>query len=801
VLEGAQSVMITVLPADTGRSPFGRFAPPPFVEGEETPAEVDETESLPSAEASAIVANLPPPPPLGEPSFPDLASEGGARPDTRTVSRTARQWQPERFDQLRRGTFEGAALDMDGAIRLSVAPRALPSAPLNFVWSVAPDGEAGLLLGGGVGGRIARVGAEPSEQTYPALPGAFVTALARSENGDLYAGLSPEGALCRVGQRGYEVVAPLNARYVNAMRWHDGVLYLATGLPAQVLAWDGNTLRCLLTIDETHFSALTVGADGVVYAGTSERGMVYRINPAGGVSPIATLSEPSIVALATDATGNLYIATAPSGQLYRWTPKSGLTPLHSQLRREWRALVMHHDSLYALTPEEVYWIPTDSETLSPALIFRQRGLQLIGGGVVSERLHLASADGRLYVLEPAAEGVYLSPVLDAGAPARWGALRWSASLPDGAQLTLQTRSGNTPEPDASWSLWTTAYENPEGSTILSPPAQYLQVRVHLKGAGDAVPTLHRFSVSYMPQNRPPEVQLIGLMPYKAVSGKHTLRWRGRDPDGDTLRYEVQIARDGTNEWQPLKNGQPKPNGNPTADMPTAPNAPPSIDALGLDDLPEEFREQIRQQMARVGQTRMPDADAPEPEVDDAPSRAERPDAKTRFEWDTTQVPDGVYLLRVMATDEPASPTDYAAVYSPAVPIVVCNTPPVVSVRERDVKVAEDSVVELTGFAFQYFVERKEGSANGGEQTSERARRILRQSAPIVGVQYQIGDGEWFSAEPLDGMFDSAFEPFRIRTKPLPPGEHTMRIKVFNGAGKSTVVEPKVSVPAKPTATE
>jgi len=200
-------------------------------------------------------------------------------------------------------------------------------------------------------------------------------------------------------------------------------------------------------------------------------------------------------------------------------------------------------------------------------------------------------------------------------------------------------------------------------------------------------------------------------------------------------------------------------------------------------------------MAQVGQARMPDADAPEPESDDAPSRAERPDAKTRFEWDTTQVPDGVYLLRIMATDEPASPTDYATVYSPAVPIVVCNTPPVVSVRERDVKVAEDGVAELTGFAFQYFEERKEGSADSGEQASERARRILRQSAPIVGVQYQIGDGEWFSAEPLDGMFDSAFEPFRIRTKPLPAGEHTVRIKVFNGAGKSAAVEQKLSVPA------
>jgi hypothetical protein len=264
---------------------------------------------------------------------------------------------------------------------------------------------------------------------------------------------------------------------------------------------------------------------------------------------------------------------------------------------------------------------------------------------------------------------------------------------------------------------------------------------------------------------------------------------------------VQIARDGTGDWQPLKNGQPKPNGSPTADMPTAPNAPPSLDALGLDDLPEEFRAQIQQQMAQVGQARMPDADAPEPEVDDAPSRAERPDAKTRFEWDTTQVPDGVYLLRVMATDEPASPTDYATVYSPAVPIVVCNTPPVVSVRERDVKITEEGVAELTGFAWQSFEERAAGSADGGEQGSERARRILRQSAPIVGVQYQVGDGEWFSAEPLDGMFDSAFEPFRIRTKPLPAGEHTVRVKVFNGAGKTAEMEQKVSVPAKPTATE
>ncbi|BCW96843.1 MAG: hypothetical protein WHS44_12895 [Fimbriimonadales bacterium] len=801
VLEGAQSVMITVLPADSS-SPFAGIAPP-FAAGEDADAESESAEDVPAPGVGAALGNLPPPPPLEEPAFPDLAAEVGGRDAARAVSRAARQWQPDRFEQLRRGVFEGAALGMDGAIRLSVAPRALPDAPLEFVWSVAPNGESGLLLGGGVGGRALRIGAEPPAQPYPALPGAFVTALARAENGDLYAGLSPEGALCRVGQRGYEVVASLNARYVNAMRWRDGVLYIATGLPAQVLAWDGNRLQQLLTVDETHFSALTVGADGALYAGTSERGMVYRIAPTGAVSPLATLAEPSVVALAADAAGNLYIATAPSGQLYRWTPAGGLTPLHSALKRSWRALILHKDALYALTPDEAFRLSLDSDTAQPELIFRQRGLQLVGGGMVGERLHLASADGRLYALEPATEGVYLSPVLDAGAPARWGALRWSARLPNGAQIALHTRSGNTPEPDASWSPWTTAYGNAEGSPILSPPAQYLQVRVQLKGAADASPTLHRFSVSYLPQNRPPEVQLIGMTPYKAISGKHTLRWRGRDPDGDTLRFEVQIARDGAAQWQPLKNGQPAPNETP-AQPSAAITPPPPTDALGLDDLPEEFREQILQQMARVGQTRLPKDDANAPESDEAPRDAERADARNQFVWDTTQTPDGVYLLRVMATDEPASPTEHATVYSTVVPVVVCNTPPVVSIRERDVRIGDDGSAELSGFAFQYFEERETPAAAGGagnDSENARVRRILRQSAPIVGVQYQIGDGDWFSAEPLDGLFDSAFEAFRIRTRSLPPGEHTVRVKVFNAAGKSAQIEQKVSVPAAGKAQE
>ncbi|MCS7190609.1 MAG: hypothetical protein NZ843_03290, partial [Fimbriimonadales bacterium] len=456
-LEGSQSVVITVLPADTGRAPLEAGAPPFADDG----ATYDETEephgstriSMETTTSIEITGEPPVPPDGDEVALSDVPARR-----ERPVSRAPRTWQPSDFKQLRRGTFEGVALQTDGSLRLALTPQHTRTAPMEFVWSALAD-ETGIIVGGGIGGRIVRFGQEPTEQPYPALPGGFVTALARSENGDLYAGVSPEGVVYRVGQRGNEPVVSTGARYVNALAWREGTLYVATGAPARLLAWDGNTLLTLLSSDETHFTALAIDSGGVLYAGTSERGIVYRITPTGGATPIADLSESHIMALATDEAGNLYIAAAPSGNLYRWTREGNLTPLHQE-RLNWRGLLRNGRTLYAFTDTEVYALDLREATPKPALMYRQQGLQLVGGGASGNQLQLVSADGRLMTLAPAAQGAYLSPVLDAGAPARWGTLRWSAILPDGTTATVQTRSGNTREPDATWSAWSAPYTDP-----------------------------------------------------------------------------------------------------------------------------------------------------------------------------------------------------------------------------------------------------------------------------------------------------------------------------------------------------
>ena len=88
----------------------------------------------------------------------------------------------------------------------------------------------------------------------------------------------------------------------------------------------------------------------------------------------------------------------------------------------------------------------------------------------------------------AASGEFLSSVFDASRNATWGIASWNATLPAGATLVVETRSGNSATPDATWSDWSAVSS---GSQVASPAGRYLQYRVRMtsSGAGDVTPVL------------------------------------------------------------------------------------------------------------------------------------------------------------------------------------------------------------------------------------------------------------------------------------------------------------------------
>jgi N,N-dimethylformamidase beta subunit-like protein/uncharacterized protein DUF4082/Big-like domain-containing protein/purple acid phosphatase-like protein len=94
----------------------------------------------------------------------------------------------------------------------------------------------------------------------------------------------------------------------------------------------------------------------------------------------------------------------------------------------------------------------------------------------------------------ATAGTFTSRVLDAGAVADWGRVEAGTTLAAGTGLTLETRSGDTATPDASWSAWQPAAS---GSDSPSPNARYIQYRASLTtGSTRATPTLDSVRIRY-----------------------------------------------------------------------------------------------------------------------------------------------------------------------------------------------------------------------------------------------------------------------------------------------------------------
>jgi hypothetical protein len=116
---------------------------------------------------------------------------------------------------------------------------------------------------------------------------------------------------------------------------------------------------------------------------------------------------------------------------------------------------------------------------------------------------------------PYGQGDYTSVVFDSGWKTAWQGLSWTGSTPAGTTLNFQTRSGNTPGADASWSAW-----QPLASPIASPESRYFQFRAYFSTTNALLsPVVEQVRVNFAPVQESPPLTL-GF----AESGGLTLRW-------------------------------------------------------------------------------------------------------------------------------------------------------------------------------------------------------------------------------------------------------------------------------------
>jgi hypothetical protein len=263
----------------------------------------------------------------------------------------------------------------------------------------------------------------------------------------------------------------------------------------------GGKVRALLDIEPGEVTSVAIGADGSVFAaavdgeGKLSKGAtakakdeaddedkkakkkpkprkvksaeIWRIGPDGGARILFQSKEHGAYALALLG-DELFAGTGPRGRVLRIDPR-GDKPVGVLLR------VSDHDEVTSLL----------ADTRVPAIPGKKAGLVL------------GTAHGpAVLVTAPAAKSAYLSGALDSEAIARYG----NATSKGAAGARLSLRTGNTKEPDATWSAWSS-------DLGAAPRAQYAQVKAEL-GAGAALSGL---SLSFLVDNRPPRVDRVEVL--------------------------------------------------------------------------------------------------------------------------------------------------------------------------------------------------------------------------------------------------------------------------------------------------
>ena len=226
---------------------------------------------------------------------------------------------------------------------------------------------------------------------------------------------------------------------------------------------------------------------------TAAKSAIYKISQDGGNDIIWTSTNSGFSILPDTAGSGVFVGTSDKGRIYRVSDDGDET------------LVLQSDAGQIST-----FVSTASGIFAAA-----------------------SNQGNLYRLNTAAgaEGSYESAVLDAKSTSAWGRIWWQAN----GNVQLQTRSGNTEDPDETWSPWSVSYADQKGGTIASPKARFLQWRALLRSSA-ATASLSEVNVSYLGRNIAPEVLQIqilptnvGLAPNPAVQIDPNIELSGLDP--------------------------------------------------------------------------------------------------------------------------------------------------------------------------------------------------------------------------------------------------------------------------------
>ena len=404
------------------------------------------------------------------------------------------------------------------------------------------------------------------------LPGLLVSALAADSKGNLYAAAAPGGEIYKIEDKLARPVCKVSESIVSALAFDSrDCLYIGTCGSGRVYTLAagksdaGLNADLLCDTNQAHITALNYNErEHKLYIGTAEKGCVYSIDSGSKLKAEFESGEHIVTGVARDNAGNLFISTAGSGKLFRVyangqsdvvaTSEAFYTMFYDS--REDR--VYCGDAEGDITRVEIDQA-TDQARFIPVCHTEQEAVNALG--VLDGKLYCGTSNNaqvRSFALIANGEPVYSSAVHDAARPAVWSRLRFYDVLNQEnvslyRAIRVESRSGESSQPDQSWSPWTAALSDHEGFVLKSPAARYLQYRLTWKLpeklVRDTDLIVSRVDVTFQASNQTPTISSLSLKNGDALNDTVQMAITGADQDADNLSLAIDLSDDSGKSWK------------------------------------------------------------------------------------------------------------------------------------------------------------------------------------------------------------------------------------------------------------
>jgi hypothetical protein len=685
-------------------------------------------------------------------------------------------WTQSTLEQLEKGTPEGVALTSDGHLREGPGLTSLLTTPSTFVWSMAVDKNGTAYLGTQAPATVLRVGTKPGAKPFTLFDtkDVSVQAVRLGPDGALYAATMPSGKVYKLnpdatakqddsnatvvfdmsklpageagktGADGAEKQA--KAHYIWDMTFDkQGRLYIATGNPAAVFRVDvkspGAQPEEFFKSDEAHIRSLAWDAKGNLIAGSVGTGLVYRIDPQGKGYVIFDAPRGEITALAVGPDGVIYAAgvgekghnplpplpvqgmatvtisivqpgsmqaanqstTVPEGtEIYALKEGEAPRTLWSSKPDIVYALAMRPDGLLAVSGNRghVYLIHADGSYADVGHLDAQQGLSVAEEpGQSGEVLIGTGNTGKVFSLGAAGKHEYSSDVLDAGAMARYGRVEIE---PGSADYQILTRSGNIEQPVRGWTDWAPLKDG----VVASPPGRFLQWKAVLQTGG----VLGSVGVNYLPVRSVPVVDQLVVVSGARVNAQST----------NTGQQTVNISFPSSGQSDTSTSDD-------SSSTLTAVKDPTAVTVRWAAH--DEDGDKMSYSLYLRGDN----------ETEWWPLKKDIKD--TAYSFDATQIPDGGYEVKVVASDAPSEPPGEAVTgFKLSDRFVIDTTPPGVSGLTATAQPAKCNQASCPPQVHVVF--------DAADATS-----------PIARANYSVDAGPWQFVAPVGGLSDSKHEHY------------------------------------------